>query len=236
MATGVQARMQEGGAERYAGAAARPQAATLYLALFLALLAFFLFLTSISSFDPARAVSVIDSVEARFAEAVERQAGPERLTPQFTGPSGERIVADAGFTAAVSDIFGELVGQRATAADTDGVAWHGVRLDPADVFVRETAALNADARQALEAAASAMATATGAPAGRALTRRIDIAVGGASDLALRRAVALASAITAVNGPQAVSLRTMPADPSGHDSVELVFYAVSPGTAAGAGGR
>ena len=234
MATGVQARMQEGGAECYAGAAARPQAVTLYLALFLALLAFFLFLTSISSFDPARAVSVIDSVEARFAEAVERQAGPERLTPQFTGPSGERIVADAGFTAAVSDIFAELVGQRDNAADTDGVAWHGVRLDPADVFVRETAALNADARRALEAAASAMAT--GAPAGRSLTRRIDIAVGGASDLALRRAVALASAITAVNGPQAVSLRTMPADPSGRDSVELVFYAVSPGTAAGAGGR
>ena len=234
MTTGAQARIQDLDAGGRASAAARPQAVTLYLALFLALLAFFLFLTSISSFDPARAVSVIDSIEARFAEAVEPQSGPERLTPHFAGPAGERIVADAGFTSTVSEIFADFEGQQTNAADTDGVVWHGVRLNPAALFLRDTAALSADGSKALNAAAAAMAVEVQGDGTR--TRRIDIAVGGNTDLALRRAVALASVITAVNGPAAVCLRTMPDSATVPGSVEFVFYTVLSHDSSVQGGR
>lgn len=220
MTTGAQAHI-EGTAH---SAAARPQAATLYLALFLALLAFFLFLTSISTFDPARAVSVIDSVEAQFAESVTAQAGPERITPHFAGPAGQRIVADAAFTSRVATAFKDLAGRRENLAAIDGVAWHGVRLDASALFVSDTAALSATGRQALDAAAFAMAV---QDAGTA-NRRVDIAVGGESAVALRRAVALASVFTAVNGPEAVSLRTIDAA----NTVEMVFYAVTGDAARG----
>lgn len=222
MTTGAQAHI-EGTSH---SAAARPQAATLYLALFLALLAFFLFLTSISTFDPARAVSVIDSVEAQFAESVAAQAGPERITPHFAGPAGQHVVADAAFTSSVASAFEDLSGRREDAAVTDGVAWHGVRLDASALFVRDTAALSATGRQALEAAASAMVV-QDASTGSA-DRRVDIAVGGESAVALRRAIALASVFTGVNGPEAVSLRTIDAA----NSVEMVFYAVDAATARG----
>lgn len=215
MTTGAQAHI-EGTAH---SAAARPQAATLYLALFLALLAFFLFLTSISTFDPARAVSVIESVEAQFAESVTAQAGPERLTPHFAGPAGQRIVADAAFTSRVATAFEDLAGRREDLAAIDGVAWHGVRLDASMLFVRDTAALSATGRQAVDAAAFAMAV-QDAGTGSA-NRRVDIAVGGESAVALRRAVALASVFTGVNGPEAVNLRTIDAA----NTVEMVFYAV-----------
>lgn len=222
MTTGAQARI-EGTSH---SAAARPQAATLYLALFLALLAFFLFLTSISTFDPARAVSVIDSVEAQFAKAVKAQAGPERVIPHFAGPAGQHIVADAAFTSRVATAFEDLAGRREELAAMDGVAWHGVRLDASSLFVRDTAALSATGRQALEAAASAMAV---QDAGRgSANRRVDIAVGGESAVALRRAVALASVFTGVNGPEAVSLRTIDAA----NTVEMVFYAVTGDAARG----
>ncbi|MEP0070845.1 hypothetical protein [Pyruvatibacter sp.] len=222
MTTGAQAHI-EGTSH---SAAARPQAATLYLALFLALLAFFLFLTSISTFDPARAVSVIDSVEAQFARAVEAQAGPELVTPHFAGPAGQHIVADAAFTSRVATAFEDIAGRREDLAVTDGVAWHGVRLDASALFVRDTAALSATGRQALEAAASAMAV-QDAGTGSA-NRRVDIAVGGERALALRRAVALASIFTGVNGPEAVSLRTIDAT----NTAEMVFYAVAGDTARG----
>lgn len=216
MTTGAQAH-SEGTSH---SAAARPPAATLYLALFLALLAFFLFLTSISTFDPARAVSVIDSVEAQFAEAAAAQAGPERVTPHFAGPAGQHIVADAAFTSSVASAFEDLAGLAEDQTATGGVAWHGVRLDASALFVRDTAALSATGFQALEAAAFAMVL-QDAAAGSA-DRRVDIAVGGGDALALRRAVALASVFTGVNGPEAVSLRTIEAA----NSVEMVFYAVA----------
>ncbi|MEO0961805.1 MAG: hypothetical protein AAFY01_05215 [Pseudomonadota bacterium] len=215
MTTGAQAHI-EGTSH---SAAARPQAATLYLALFLALLAFFLFLTSISTFDPARAVSVIESVEAQFAWAQEAQDGPERVTPHFAGPAGQHIVADAAFTSRVATAFEDLAGRRDELAVTDGVAWHGVRLDASVLFVRDTAALSATGRQALEAAASAMEVqdvGTGSA-----TRRVDIAVGDEGAVALRRAVALASVFSEVAGPEVVSFRTI--DPA--NTVEMVFYAV-----------
>jgi len=180
--TGAQAHLQGNRLGMSPVAVARPQAATLYLALFLALLAFFLFLTSISSFDPARAVPVIDSVEAQFAEAMDAQAGPERSVPHFAGPAGQRIVADAGFTDSVTQAFAALTDERDVAAHVDGVAWHAVRLGPEAIFVRETAALSAQGRQAIEAAAAAMATDSGSTR---TTHRLDIAVGGPQDLALR---------------------------------------------------
>lgn len=225
MATGAQAHMQDDGLGVGPVGAARPQAATLYLALFLALLAFFLFLTSISSFDPARAVTVIDSVEAQFAEAVSMPAGPERSVPYFAGPAGQRVVADAGFTDSVTEAFATLAGEQDKDTHVDGVAWHAVRFGSDVFFVRDTAALNARGRQAIEAAAAAMAR-DGAPAGQ--TRRVDIAVGGPRGLSLRRAIALASAVTAVNGPQSVSLRTIPDVSQTQGVVELVFYAVADG--------
>jgi len=223
VATGAHAQMQGNRLGMSPVAVARPQAATLYLALFLALLAFFLFLTSISSFDPARAVTVIDSVEAQFAEAVDAQAGPERSVPHFAGPAGQRVVADAGFTDSVTEAFAALTGQQDMATHVDGAAWHAVRLDPEAIFVRETAALSAQGRQAIEAAAAAMAADSGVAD---TTRRIDIAVGGPQGLALRRAVALASAVTSVNGPQSVSLRTMQQAAATPGFVELVFYTVA----------
>jgi len=221
--TGAQAHLQGNRLGMSPVAVARPQAATLYLALFLALLAFFLFLTSISSFDPARAVPVIDSVEAQFAEAMDAQAGPERSVPHFAGPAGQRIVADAGFTDSVTQAFAALTDERDVAAHVDGVAWHAVRLGPEAIFVRETAALSAQGRQAIEAAAAAMATDSGSTR---TTHRLDIAVGGPQDLALRQAVVLASAVTAVNGPKSVSLRTMQQDAVASGFVELVFYTVA----------
>lgn len=213
------------------GAAEKPQAATLYLALFLALLAFFLFLTSISTFDPARAVSVIESVEARFAQATDGTPGPETVQPFFAGPATQRIVADAGFTAVVADAFAEIAPDQGLSADVPGVVWHGARLSPDVMFIRNTAALSAAGREAVEAAASAMGQAGefsgGALSGSATGRRMDVAVGGDQVLALKRAVAIAALVAAQAGPEAVSLRTMPTS----TDIELVFYAVET-----AGGR
>jgi len=199
-----------------------PQTATLYLALFLALLAFFLFLTSLTSFDPSRSMAVIESVDARFSQALPVTAGPEIAQPPFVGPAGQAIVADARFTDAVAGSFASIVRGRDAAAMQAGVPWHGVRLDPRVLFVGETAALNADGRAALEAAAAAMATGA-----NRTDHRIDIAVGGHDALALRRAAVLGAVIAAVNGPAGVSLRT---EPQG-SAIEFLFFTVQP-----AGGR
>lgn len=201
------------------GTVARAPAATLYLALFLMLLAFFLFLTSISTFDPARSVSVLDSVEARFADGVAAQAGPERVSPPFAGPAGEAIVADAGFVSQVARALAPLENGADEAVGRDGVPWHGVRLSQDVLFVDATAAVSAQARQVIEAAAVALVDA----GEQSTNRRVDIVVGGSDDLARRRAAVLAALVAGIAGPEAVSLRSAPQ----HSAVELVFYAVTP---------
>lgn len=215
-------RMEARGREQ--SAAQQAQAATLYLALFLALLAFFLFLNSLTSFDPARTVSVLDSVEAHFAHQRESVTGPQALTPHFAGPSGMRVVADTDFITAAIDAFAPLEAGREDVPLTEGAAWHGVRLPVETLFVGATAALAPAARTALTDVATAM-RAGEAEGGDAL-RRVEMAVGGGDELALRRAVALAAAVTDVAGPEAVAVRTLP----GRDVAEFVFYAASMGEA------
>lgn len=212
MATGVRTAARGNGIS----AVQEAQAATLYLALFLALLAFFLFLTSLATFDPARTVSVIESVEARFAEGLNPADGPQVLAPHFAGPAGMRIVADEAYMAAAADAFAALDVARDDAPRADGVAWHGLRVPAAALFVGNTAALTPAARAALAGAASAMTEAGDVSA----TRRMDIAVGGAGDLVRRRAAALAAETSRMTGPAPVAVRTVP-DAS---SVSFVFYA------------
>jgi len=199
----------------------RPHAATLYLALFLMLLAFFLFLTSISSFDPARAAAVMTSVDAHFADAGAQTLGAETIVPHFAGAGSETIAADQAF---IDQVAGALAPLPAAAADAGlpaGAPWHGVRLAPDDLFVGRSAALTAAGRQALEAASAAMHRDAASSAGAA--RRVDIAVGGSDALAVRRAAVLAAVFTTVNGPRPVSMRTLP----GTAAIDLVFYAVQP---------
>lgn|GEM_PF-6962116 len=217
--------------ERPGAAAERPQAATLYLALFLALLAFFLFLTSISTFDPARAVSVIESVEARFAETADRPVGPERSVPAFAGLSGERIVADAQYLAGIVAAFAAVPGTSEARDETLDLPWHGVRLSADDLFLGSTSALSAEGSLMLDNAAAAMAR--GESGAGTAQRRIDIAVAGDGDDTVRRAAAIAAVFTRVSGPQPVTMQVVP-DATGRADVELVFYAVN--IRSGAGGR
>ncbi len=193
------------------------RAVSLYLALFLALLAFFILLTALSTFDPARTVPVIEAIEARFSTVMGPRSDTPVAAPDVAGPGGETLAEDAAFLQSVS---GSFEGLAAEAVPANGLV-RGMRFDPAALFVGKSAALNGMARAALEGAAYSM---TVPPAG--LVRRLDIAVGGQDDLSLRRAAAIASTVSLITGAPKVSVRMIP----GREGIELTYFTTRGGGA------
>lgn len=197
---------------------AETRAATLYLALFLALLVIFIFLVSRTTFDPARSVAVIEGVEAQFAARGSAQSPDVLPSPAVFGAAPAGLVADARIGEGLAAVMAEL----GLPASTQPVAGHAhlAAVAPSVLFIRNTAAFTAAGDRAVAALGALLAG-----SGPGTVRRIDLDVGGAPVLAMRRAAVLGAALAAAAGPQAVTVRA-----GGGTAVLLTVYATPAGEA------
>lgn len=209
MATGAQA----WAVANRRGAATRT--AALYLALFLALLVFFIFLLSRTSFDPARSVAVIEGVEARFSAVAGAALADARPQPAVFGAARAGLVPDAGLAAGLVAALSGLEGGGAL-AETGGPV-QVARIAPSALFLGESSAFTAAGREAM----AALARLIGAPA-PGTRRALSVRLSAPGELALQRAGSLGALVAAIAGPDAVSVLAQDGPPA----LEIDLYAVA----------